>query len=286
MPPPFVEIYERGGLWFDSAVLFKPLETGGSNSLAFTLAPLLVQQAPPDRDEIGKTLGAGRTRLGQAGVVSGFGSLSLSNQVLVLDREKPTIYYETDTVELKGRTHARFCYAWCYRIVKGVRKAGGVPLQGVRITLDSSGSPVIWEMLTDDSGLDVIFVARSLEEAARAQFGPALPGRRHSIERSVPEARTVVVARVIDDGPVAMGPIVYLNRERHSATTLICRCMPSQAKALEGTRVYDLVPMPLGTPESLLMKARMMSGSHPSFWPGSRSGHARLEKVLRLPDTF
>jgi len=50
---------------------------------------------------------------------------------------------------------------------------------------------------------------------------------------------------VIDDGPVAMGPIVYLIAGTHSVSTLICRCMPAQAGKILSTSSYELLPLRL-----------------------------------------
>ena len=88
-------------------------------------------------------------------------------------------------------------------------------MQGIRITLNSAGQPAIWEVLADGSGAELIFVSQSLEAAALAEFGKPLPGRRYAIERSVEEAPSVVVARVIDDGPMAHGAD-RLSQRRHA----------------------------------------------------------------------
>ena len=95
------------------------------------------------------------------------------------------------------------------------------------------------------------------------------------IERSTQGAPRVVVARVIDDGPVAMGPIVYLSAGARAVSTLICRCMPAQVKTLRTTAAYDLLPLP-AIPSELLSRT-------PGFWPGDSPTDNRLEKWLRLP---
>jgi len=54
----------------------------------------------------------------------------------------------------------------------------------------------------------------------------------------------VVAARIIDDGPVPMGPYVYLNAPpSRTVTTVLCRCSPSQVEAFIETRYYDLRPL-------------------------------------------
>jgi hypothetical protein len=159
-------------------------------------------------------------------------------------------------------------------------------LQGIRITLDSAGLPVIWEVLADRSGAELICVSQNLEAAAVAEYGKPLSGRRYTIERSREEAPNVIVARVIDDGPVAMGPIVYLSAGTRAVSTLICRCMPAQAKRLLGTSVYDLLPFESAAAQPLLTQARALTKEPTAFWPGDPRSRDQLEKRLRLPSGF
>jgi hypothetical protein len=308
---------------FAEACFFKPAEAK-TNELAFTLAPLILQEVNGAAEPLSRP--------------DRFGTLSLSNGLLALDRSRPAIYWHADTVRLKGNEHVRFAYAWCYssgatgsqsgpgvdnlplnlvgtrstasvtlpekngtrwnaslpssaaHSAPGVRNTlssgegeADLALQGIRITLNSAGQPMVWEVLADSSGADLIFVAQSLEAAALAEFGKALPARCYAIERSVEEAPNVVVARVIDDGPVAMGPFVYLSADTRVVSALICRCMPAQARKLLATGIYDLVPFQSGSTTSLIAQARALSNERTAFWPGGSTGEERLEKCLRLP---
>jgi hypothetical protein len=158
-------------------------------------------------------------------------------------------------------------------------------LQGIRVTLSLAGAPVIWEVLADGTGAELIYVSRNLEAAAAAEFGKPLPERRYTIERSLEDAPNVIVPRIIDDGPVTMGPIVYLTAGAREVATLICRCMPAQAKSLLGTSVYDLLPFQAAAP-SLLTQARTPAREQTAFWPGDPPNGQQLEKCLRLPAGF
>jgi hypothetical protein len=83
------------------------------------------------------------------------------------------------------------------------------------------------------------------------EFGPPLPGRTYSVERSLADAPKVVVARVLDDGPMPMGPMVYLSAGSRNVSTVLCRCMRAQAKNLAGTYTYELTPLPANAAESV-----------------------------------
>ena len=264
------KIYQRATNEFAVAEFFKPAELK-TNDLAFSLAPLILQEVNAGKE--------GLSGLDQ------FGTLSHSNGVWVLDRSHPAIYWQADNVQINGRAHTRLSYLWCCASAPGGQHAdpGALPLQGIRLTLGAAGQPVIWEVLADTSGAQLIYVSQAVEAAAVAEFGKPLPGRRYTIERRTAEAPNVIVARIIDDGPVAMGPIVYVSDGARDVSTLMCRCMPAQAKRLLGTSVYDLLPFQAGAAQSLLTQAKSFSREQTAFWPGDPPNGNQLVKRLRLP---
>ncbi len=247
-------------------------------NLDFTLAPLIIQEVGPG--DKGQPTGGGRPEQDQ------FGSLTLSNGSLSVAPSRPTVYVWPETMLWKGTNHAQLTYLWSYGAESRKPAKCWFPLQGIRITLNSAGQPVIWEVLADNSGIQLIFVAQSLEAAALAQFGKPLPGRRYSVERSLIEAPNTVVARVVDDGPVPMGPIIYLSAGTRTVSTLICRCMPAQVKKLSGTTIYTLLPGQSDSADALLPRARLRSDCRTAFWPGDGQSEKRLQKCLRLPGSF
>lgn len=281
---PYAGVYQRATNEFARAEFFKPAETR-TNDLAFTLAPLILQQVKDATEPLS--------------LADRFGTWGVSNGVPVLDPSHLAIYWEVDTVQIRGQEHARFCYVWGYspdpneagdrhrtNALSADQAAPGLPLQGIRITLDAAGQPIIWEVLADGSGEELFFVARNMEAAAVAEFGKPLPGRRYAIERSVAAAPGVIVARVIDNSPVAMGPTLYLSAETRKVSTLICRCMPAQARKLLATRSYDLLPFQIAATNFLSMKVNAASLGRFAFWPGDHAGGNRLESCLRLPAAF
>lgn len=284
--PPYTEIYQRATNEFACAEYFKPAETRtGTNELSFALAPLILQQVNhtqelptlPDR----------------------FGTLSDINGALVLDRSRPAIYWQADSVQVKGKAHARFSYVWCYSLgnqgsehgpgtnnASPSRAETALPLQGIRITLSSAGQPVIWEVMADSSSAKLLFVSQSLEAAAVAEFGRPLPGRRYAIERSSESAPDVIVARVIDDSPVPTGPIVYLSAATRQVSTLICRCMPAQARKLLATGTYILLPFQETSTNSPITQAKLILQKRAAFWPADDASGNGLGACLRLPEVF
>jgi hypothetical protein len=206
------EIQSRVTNHFSHAVMFKPEEAGLETPTHTQLAPLLVQ------------------------------AVAATNAAqLWADRPAPTtssalVFAQTNPVVLGTNHYAQYSYVWHYPTAPEHNQAW----QGVRLTVDSRGAPVIWEVLTDTTGADVIYVAQSLEGLARAEFGPPLPGRKFSVEAALTSTNTTVVANVIDDGPMPMGPILYLQPHTRDVTALICRCMPTQFTSLLDQADYQL----------------------------------------------
>jgi len=236
----------------------------------FDLAPLIFQEV---------------SQSDQKSNATGFGTLRATNQVVSVDSSAPAVYVNIDTVELNTRVHLRLGYLWFYAARTEEGNGLVLPIQGIRVTLDVNGRPVLWEVLADISRAEVVFVSQTLESAARAEYGPPLAGRRFAIEQNLSEEPDVVVARVVGDGPVPMGPIVYLSAGTHSVSTLICRCMPAQAKTLLDTRTYQLVSI-LSDKLTLPGLAKAQSKKKVSFWPGEGLTRKRLERCLRLPHSF
>jgi hypothetical protein len=275
------DIYQRAALQFAAANFFKPTETK-SEDMMFKLAPLLMLEAATGGTNPTPGHDPRESQLGKPG--DPFGALTLSNGSLTIDTSHPAVYTQLGTVSIRGKPHIQTTYFWFYSAAPPAPANPALACQGVRLTLNSRGGPVIWEVLADPSGATVIFVSESLEAAARTKFGLSLPGRRYSVERSLEDAPRVVVARVIDDAPVPMGPFVYLSAGTRCVSTVLCRCMSPQVKSLLSTRTYDLVP---GKDAPIGSFITTTNASNPTaFWPGDPIPRARLEDSLRLPDEF
>ncbi len=253
-------IYDRTTNQFARADYFKPIEAK-TNGLAELLAPLIMLQTEA---------GDGRGK----------------------ESVRPTLFWDSDTITVHGRPHARFSYVWFYAGTRNTPRAfamspipqyggDGREPQGVRITLNSAGLPVIWEILADPSGAQLIFVARSVETAAAAEFGAPLASRRYSVEAGLTNAPDVIVPRLIEDSAAALGPILYLAAPDHNVSTLLCRCMPAQAKQLGTTTVYSLAPL-----AQISSRIERMQDKLPEWSRARFPARETVEKLLRLPTTF
>ncbi|MGH7970589.1 MAG: hypothetical protein ACREIC_17825, partial [Limisphaerales bacterium] len=149
-------VYERANIHFAAVDLYKPCETNVTD-LEFKLAPLLLQEVAPRDSSRGKQ-------------EDQFGALAFVKGRPALDSSKPTTYVMVEPVQIQRTSHLQLTYFWFYALKRPTSKRA-LPVQGVRITLNSAGAPVVWEVLADPSGPELIFVADSLKRASAAEFG-------------------------------------------------------------------------------------------------------------------
>ncbi len=273
------ELHSRALEVFELGVFYKPQE-GSMIDPDADLAPLIVQQVAPEEAD--------------RAVVNRFGALVVDEHgTLRVEPTQPTVYTSTSTVTINGVEQDQVVYVWFYPPDMRSHDDADIPAQGIRMTLDAEGFPLVWEVLVPAMGrsssgdVQVLFVSRSLERAAAEAFGPAPAHRRYAVERHVADAADTVVARVIEDGPIPMGPFVYLDADTHGVTTVLCRCSPSQVDRFVETAYYDLQPLEY-------VATRCLAAIAGFTWAGSAAGPRRrpnpetnarhhLEKALRWP---
>lgn len=213
---------------------------------------------------------------------------------LRVDMTRPVVYFQRDRIVLNGVEHDRMAYLWCHSRDRGSTAGpagigGMADVQGLRLTLGSGGFPAIQEVLRDPAGFRILHVSESLEKAATALSGSSLPGseRRFAVESDDTSDLTPrpVVARVMKDGPVPMGPFVYLLAGTHEVATLLCRCAAVQFDSMADDVKYELVPL-----ESLRDVGIEAPAWSPKLLddpaPAPPVDGAWLEKALRLPPEF
>ena len=188
--------------------------------------------------------------------------------------ERMTVRCSTNTVSLNGQSHMQLWSSWDFA---GDRQTSGQ--HWLCMILDRDGKPFLWLIPPHADETTRLYVSQSLEAVARRQFGPPLPGRRFSVERDVQGDPRAVVAGVVSDGPVAMGPIVHLRQETHEIATITCRCDTPQARELAGTVAYELVSVDRPEVSSDTSKRAMPGGS---VLP-DRFMTNDLSQILRFP---
>lgn len=256
---------------FDHAEFWKPRDS--TDGAIAAMAPLIVQQVIDDSNR-------DRTR-------PRFGALvATASGNARVDSRRPTLYFQNRTAKLGGANREQIEYVWFYPLQSVSSGSDAIEFLVLRVTLGEDGFPLVWEM--DDSAWlgdadpRILFVADSLEALAMDTFGQPLPDRRYVIERTIADAPRTVVANVFEDGPIPMGPYVYLSAQPRRVTTLLCRCSPSQVHVFDENGYYDL--RPLGDIEGLLK--RLTSGLARRLRAGDQKtkGDESLDQALRWPD--
>lgn len=265
------QVRARAESSFRQAVFYKPREDAMIGQ-EMTFAPLIVQEVDGGEGTLDP---------------NPFGAIVGGEDGLKVDPTRPTVYAGTLTARIHEADHDQIVYSWCYPSHPAEPAIVFLEERGVRITLGSDGFPLVWEVVSTDTDTRVLFVSESLEAAAKREFGDPLLGRRYAVERSLQETPDVIVARILDDGPVPMGPYVYLNSPPHRiVTTVLCRCMPSQVNEFVETQSYDLMP-----PETIKIgheaqppSAELHNGGPRFHWnPWIRRENQPLEQILRWP---
>jgi hypothetical protein len=261
------QIYALGELHLADALYYKP--AGSVSGLDAYAAPLIAQELLPS----GRI---GRVRVDEHGQAS-------------VEADAPTVYYRRLHCTLDDRDYEQLIFLWFYASSVEPPPGSSLPVQGVRMTLDSEGLPLIWEQMVHNQPDRIIFASRNLETRARQQYGSPLPGRRYSLEISFATEPDAIVARVLEDGPLLMGPIVHLLRDG-SVGTLSCRCMPSQVDHFVETLTYDLVPLQeladLGLHGLGWIMGQQDAAACRAFSPDDTQGSPLLSTLIRLPDDF
>ena len=268
-------------LEFEAGLFLKP-PPDEPLSLTMGLAPLIVQETAP----------TGESRR--------FGTVAVDDDGLFNVAPGPaTIYAHTSAIRIDGYEHEQITFLWWYPR-RAKRRADRPPLsgesscqaRGVRITLGTDGFPAIHELLVPGEETSVLFVSRSLEAAAAKRFGRPLPGRRFSVEVAIDVGPHVVVAASIADGPIPMGPYVYVAEKADRPTTILCRCMPSQVGRIDETAEYELADLATlaqcsgATPEALVRSLLLTECDVAVNNDGARFRARSLSEILRLPAGF
>ena len=211
---------------FSEAVFLKPrLDAAGG--VEAELAPLIVEQVATD-SQTGKP-----HRLCGAVVENRDGKREI-------DSADRVVYTSESSVRIGRREYRQVVHVWAY---PGMKATDPIRWRGVRATVGRDGFPMAWESLSSDTDEHHLFVASSHQRAAVEAFGEPVQDRRFAIERHAGETPLTVVLRIIEDGPIPMGPYVYLADRTHDVTTLLCRCSPAQIGRFVAEGYYDLVPL-------------------------------------------
>lgn len=205
-------------------------------------------------------------------------SVRVANAKLVPGDDPPSVFVVTRDVDIRGVIVRQWTFVWWT-----LPGDGGDPVLTVlRMTLDPRNRPMTWEAVDPRRATVGVFIARSLEQAAASTSGQGPRTRAPALQRGQPDP-PIELARVLADGPVPMGPMVY-GDDRGAVYSVACRCMPSQVRHITGNVYYHLRQLDdLGEIDDRLALSGDVSFQHRfAQWrqPGWLDGALRFPEVL------
>ena len=261
-----------------------------------TLAPLLVQQRTAGNDD---------------GPEDEFGIVYDAGQTgLEVDASRPVIYAEHTTADVAGNQVGAYTYWWRYANagqwvgLQVITLPDNTPIAWVPVSSEwrkYGTQHACRRKAGSDQRERRVFVASTCESAAREAGLEPPPGRLFAVDTPLPDGKNTFVARLTAPGPVPMGPYVYLARntprgdgkdttgrqtrdDSHDhmqdgptfrISSVICRCMSSQAYEYASENRYELLPLE-DVPANWVGKLRR-SARHALTSPGLS---ARLEPCV------
>ncbi len=197
---------------FDSARYYKPnSETTSIDALTMQFSPLVVQAS-------GRMLPAIEA---------------------AEEKPAPAMFVSTLRLRIGDASYDVITYQWLAS--RDARFHGNAKeVRGLRVTVGQDGFAAVCEVLQPGSPFRRMFVSKSIEEAARMAHGEPLMGRRFAIESAIDTSPDVLVVGVFDDGPIPMGPYVYLDAAL-DVTAIRCRCSDSLVDTFTDEAVYEFL---------------------------------------------
>lgn len=198
-------------------------------------APVLVQGFQPKRDD------RGRYAYAYESDAIGTPILSADGKSVRVETSKPASFCRVAHAQALGRTLKQLVYVFWYpRRPVGAIETGEVDGNILRITLDASGRPAVFEYSQTCGCFHGLFVSEHVEAWARWEFGKPLDGKRYVIEDTHPEHTDWLVrdlVRIGADGRV----VLFLSAGKHFCRAMRSSSVLANCRSL-ATRRYVLQP--------------------------------------------
>jgi hypothetical protein len=132
----------------------------------------------------------------------------------------PRIYAIYQKVLICGHEHVQLTYTAWYpahpRMKAFDLEEADIDSCVVRVTLDEHHAPVFYETIAACGCFHKVFVKRCVEEAAAKAFGPAEPGKKFAVEKTIKDGIDWEVAGVVDEPPdEPRRPVVFVKAGDH-----------------------------------------------------------------------
>lgn len=218
-----------------SSALADPRPEDNMKSLLQRYAPIIVQEIPVDPDY------APQSDL--------IGALEWSREwdQIYVNVRQPVVYAYAQTRTIKGTPHRQLIYTHYYPEHPKLKffdaEAGEIEGLTLRITLDSSCQPLVFETIYNCGCYHRLYVTEKLEAAARRDFGDPLKGKGFSIEKKVPGKIDLIVLEKLPDRLEGRRPVLYCWGAYHlpGKAAIGLDSVPLEGECL-GSKIYRLEP--------------------------------------------
>ena len=186
---------------------------------------------------------AGHTRYALTDDAIGSPYITANERTTKINTDEPTLYWHIEHASVDGQTLKQLVYVFWYpRRPVGSIETGAIDGGVLRITLDSSDRPAVFEYAQTCGCYHGVFVAGALERSAQAQFGVIEAHREHAVERAITGHDDWVVRDVIEAHP-GTRPALFLSAGKHFLVD-IASLTPEQIASLtsDASRTYTLAP--------------------------------------------
>ena len=165
--------------------LARTMETPATWQLLQRFAPRLVQEVGPDpSNDVPSAV------------------VALSDDEAAVKPELPTIYAYSRRVDLSGESCTQLTYVWWFREQPAMKprdfEKGKWDGATLRITLDSTRQPIVYETVDNCGCYHRIYPTADLEALAAKQFGQPQAEKRLSIEKAVDGKIDLMLPKTID----------------------------------------------------------------------------------------
>jgi hypothetical protein len=207
------------------------------DALARRYAPVFVQEINRDAEYAPR-----EDRIGRVTLAGDPGDLQVN-----IDVADPVVYWTRTSAWIHEQPHDQLVYVAWYpsrpALSPGDPQAGRIDGVVVRITLDQTKRPAIYEFVRTCGCYHTLWVADPIEQAALTEWGKPLPGMAFAVQKKSERNRELFMPALIHDtGPEPHRPVVMVNAGEHLVLTIDTREAGHYEHATAAPKTYRLEP--------------------------------------------
>ena len=159
-----------------------------------------------------------------------------------IDTAEPRVFARVEHAEVNGVELKQLVYAFWYpNHPIGTVESGSVDGGVLRVTLDTTGEPAVFEYTQPCGCFHGVFVSEPVEAAALGQYQKTARRRAHAVEPPLKGHDDWVVRGVVS-GPSSGRITLYLAAGKHSCEAICMRSADAEVPGASARRTYAVAP--------------------------------------------